>query len=421
MATSKKTNNPNKRVVYVVSEELAKVSSLLPSNKNRSLLVHSLASSLGILVPKQKHNGQHIRLIRPNRATLKDLSVYHTRDYLDFSLNPDNHSENVQQEPNESADFGLEDDCPPFRGLDDYIFLVAGASLTGANTLKTDQADIAICWDGGRHHAQKARASGFCYVADCVLAILALRRFVPNPYDNISPAPPSKKPRIMYLDLDLHFSDSVSQAFYSTSSTNSPQVLTFSIHHAAEGFFPISPLSSLPAPGSPTFDPFSLSLPLRPGASNRTFMRIWPIVERVKNLFEPDYIVVQCGLDGLAGDPMATWNWSLEGEGSLGWCTSRVVHEWDGKKLLLGGGGYNSPNAARAWAYLTSIAMGKPLSVDTEIPDHRAFPLYGPSFTLDVPAGNMQDQNNEEYIKSVEECFEDVLFALQHRLRQSTT
>lgn len=72
----------------------------------------------------------------------------------------------------------------------------------------------------------------------------------------------------------------------------------------------------------------------------------------------PDFIVIQCGTDALAGDPCATLNWSLGGgEGSLGWCVSRIINEWKGKKLFLGGGGYNSANAARAWAYITSVAV----------------------------------------------------------------
>lgn len=73
---------------------------------------------------------------------------------------------------------------------------------------------------------------------------------------------------------------------------------------------------------------------------------------------QPDYIIVQCGTDALAGDPCATFNWSLNaGEGSLGWCMSKILKDWKGKKLLLGGGGYNPANAARAWAYITSIAV----------------------------------------------------------------
>jgi hypothetical protein len=78
-----------------------------------------------------------------------------------------------------------------------------------------------------RHHAQKSCASGFCYVADCILAILAIKRGMPLN----TLAPPltttvSKKPRIMYLDLDLHYSDAVSDAFYSPiSSSTPPQIL----------------------------------------------------------------------------------------------------------------------------------------------------------------------------------------------------
>lgn len=42
----------------------------------------------------------------------------------------------------------------------------------------------------------------------------------------------------------------------------------------------------------------------------------------------------------------------------MGWYVDKIVNEWPGRKLLLGGGGYNSSNAARAWAYLSSIAVG---------------------------------------------------------------
>jgi histone deacetylase 8 len=230
----------------------------------------------------------------------------------------------------------------------------------------------------------------------------------------------------MYLDLDLHFSDAVSQAFSTPNSSLGPQVLTFSVHHTAPGFFPVSELSSLPT--STSSDPFTLSVPLKAGASNPTFKRIWQLVEDVRSVFDPDYVVIQCGVDGLAGDPFATWNWSLGGpanseksevseEGSLGWCIHQIL-AWPGKKLLLGGGGYNSPNAARAWAYLTSIALGRPLSLETEIPDHVAFPLYAPSFTLDVPPGNMQDLNTDEYLLTVEGAIRTMIGKIQDIILQ---
>ncbi|KAJ7138492.1 histone deacetylase complex protein [Mycena crocata] len=392
-------------VAYIASLDLMKFSSLLPSNKNRSALVHTLARSLG-LFSRDFSPARVIALVPPQSAGFEELNSYHTKEYLDFILDPKNVASGDEVT---KIDLGLEDDCPTFEGMADYVRLVGGASLTAVKTLRQPRCELAICWDGGRHHAQKSQAAGFCYVADCTLALMALRRLTqPSPS-----AGPTLKMRTMYLDLDLHFSDGVSHAFFQTSAV-SPHLLTFSIHHAAPGFFPSSALAALP---SPKGDPFTLSLPLRAGASNRTFARAWQCVERVHTAFDPDYVVLQCGVDGLAGDPCAIFNWSLgPDEGSLGWCVGRVVNGWRGKKLLLGGGGYDSPNAARAWGYLTSVALGHPLPLDTEIPDHVHFPAYAPSFVLDVPAGNMQDQNSRDYLDAVEESFDGAIAAIAERM-----
>ncbi|CAL1703160.1 unnamed protein product [Somion occarium] len=410
-------------VAYVLSNELVKVSSQLPSNKNRSLLVHSLVKELGLLSPRSSNSQcSRLQLLRPNLASANDLSSYHARDYLDYVLNCNHFSnDGTPFDAEKAAEYGIEEDCPWFQGLPAYIRLVGGASLTVQG-----QADIAINWDGGRHHAQKSQASGFCYVADCVLALLALKRSrLPSSLETVvSPNVSLRKPRIMYLDLDLHFSDGVSHAFYNTPET--PQILTLSIHHAAPGFFPISPLSLLP-PSEPSssFDPFTLSVPLAVGASSQTFFSVWNgCVERVKDAFQPDYVVVQCGVDGLAGDSYGIWNWSLGGhedvtgaeEGSLGWCVEKVCHTWGCKTLLLGGGGYNSPNAARAWAYLTSIALSRPLPLSTHIPDHTFFPLYAPSFTLDVPPNTLSDENTVMYLEDIRDRFDWVCEGIRERL-----
>jgi histone deacetylase 8 len=177
-----------------------------------------------------------------------------------------------------------------------------------------------------RHHATRASAAGFCYVADAVLAILRLKR-----------AP--KKPRVMYIDLDLHHGDGVAGAFANKSRSRRvfPQVLTLSIHHTAPGFYPAGPLADLTPVD--TSDPFTLSIPLQAGASAVTFARIWAAVERVRTSFAPEYVIVQCGVDGLAGDPCTKWNWCIDHqiEGSLGWCVERIL-QWNCGTLLLGGG-----------------------------------------------------------------------------------
>ncbi|EJD52342.1 Arginase/deacetylase [Auricularia subglabra TFB-10046 SS5] len=293
-------------------------------------------------------HGYALRVLAPVSATRKDLCLYHDSDYVDALLSSSDRDD----------EFGLKDDCPRFPALQRYVELAAGATLTAARALRDGTADVGIVWDGGRHHAQKARAAGFCYVNDCVLSILPLR----------------KLGRVLYLDFDLHFADAVAAAFPHRPGTDS-NVLVLSLHHAAPGFYPAVP------PGC------SSTLPLLGGASAATVGRVWSAgIEEVCQAFQPDAVVVQCGADGLAGDPCGVWNWSLSAGSECGMGMGDVVSRvlsWRIPTLLLGGGGYNSPNTARAWAYLTSIALGRPLILDTDVPDHAFYPLYKPSFTLD--------------------------------------
>src|SRR5258706_9342600 len=109
-----------------------------------------------------------------------------------------------------------------------------------------------------RHHATRASAAGFCYVADAVLAILRLKR-----------AP--SKPRIMYIDLDLHHGDGVAEAFCDKLSSRHiiRQGLTLSISYMAPLFYS----SSLFSGGKPvdTSDQFTLSNPSKRRGSLATF------------------------------------------------------------------------------------------------------------------------------------------------------
>lgn len=45
---------------------------------------------------------------------------------------------------------GLQDDCPVFPELAEYVKLVGGASMTAARELRDGEADVAINWTGGR-------------------------------------------------------------------------------------------------------------------------------------------------------------------------------------------------------------------------------------------------------------------------------
>jgi acetoin utilization deacetylase AcuC-like enzyme len=59
-----------------------------------------------------------------------------------------------------------------FKDMFDYASWTCGATLTGAELILSGETNIAFNPSGGFHHARAAKASGFCYLNDLVLACL---------------------------------------------------------------------------------------------------------------------------------------------------------------------------------------------------------------------------------------------------------
>jgi histone deacetylase 1/2/histone deacetylase 8 len=175
---------------------------------------------------------------------------------------------------------------------------------------------------------------------------------------------PGRRARVMYLDLDLHYGDGVAQAFLSPTHYPSPlppgrkpprppQVLTLSMHHSSPIFFPpTTPHSGLPSPDTP--NPFTLSIPLAAYPSASTYAGVFPSVNAIREAYRPDYVVLQLGADGLPHDRVGQYGaWSVDGPGGMLWVVDKVI-AWGVPMIVLGGGGYNHPNTARAWARVTA-------------------------------------------------------------------
>ena len=66
--------------------------------------------------------------------------------------------------------------------------------------------------------------------------------------------------------------------------------------------------------------------------------------------FEPQFIILQCGADSLAGDPITHLQLTAASHAlaarDLARLADRLGH---GRLLALGGGGYNRANIAAAW------------------------------------------------------------------------
>jgi histone deacetylase 8 len=66
-------------------------------------MVHSLISSIG-LMSSDFSDTKRIQVINPIKATYKELALYHSRDYLEFVLDPTNSGSSEG-----NTEFGLED------------------------------------------------------------------------------------------------------------------------------------------------------------------------------------------------------------------------------------------------------------------------------------------------------------------------
>ena len=144
---------------------------LHPMKPQRLTVTHSLVLNYGL--------HKKMQVYRPYIASGPDMNRFHSEEYIEFlaRVSPNN----IQSFSKSLRHYNVgAADCPVFDGLYDFCARYTGASLDAAEKLVNDQADIAINWSGGLHHAKKFEASGFCYVNDIVVAILELLKYHPR-------------------------------------------------------------------------------------------------------------------------------------------------------------------------------------------------------------------------------------------------
>lgn len=243
----------------------------------------------------------------------------------------------------------------------------------GAIRLNEGLADVAINWAGGLHHAKKSEASGFCYVNDCVLAILELLK---------------SHQRVLYIDIDVHHGDGVEEAFYTTN-----RVMTCSFHKFGE-FFPGT--GDIKDKGCGEGENYSINVPLHDGMDDESYRTVFrPVIAKIMERFQPGAIVLQCGTDSLSGDRLGCFKLSVRGHGD---CVN-YVKSFGIPTLVVGGGGYTLRNAPRCWTFETSVLLDTPIR--DAIPFNDYFDYFGPEYRLHWPVSNMVNLNSPEYLEDI--------------------
>ncbi|KAI8989418.1 hypothetical protein BDB01DRAFT_842131 [Pilobolus umbonatus] len=337
----------------------------------RMHMVHNMVVNYGLY--------KKLDIVKPTRCTAYQMTRFHSDEYVNFlqTVTPDN-LETLSQ-PHGGleqgiARFNVGEDCPVFDGLFEFCSISAGGSIGAANKLLNGEADIAINWSGGLHHAKKTEASGFCYVNDIVLGILELLRY---------------HQRVLYVDIDVHHGDGVEEAFYTTD-----RVMTCSFHKFGE-FFPGT--GDIKDTGLGHGKRYAVNVPLRDGIDDETYKSVFqPVIQHIMDWYRPGAVVLQCGGDSLSGDRLGCFNLSMRGHAS---CVE-FIRSFNIPMMMVGGGGYTIRNVARTWTFETGLAVGEDLTKE-ELPYNNYFEYYGPEYKLDVPSNNMTNHNTREYLDRI--------------------
>lgn len=175
---------------------------------------------------------------------------------------------------------------------------------------------------GAKHHAQFDHSSGFCVFNDMAWAA---HHFA------------AQGRRVAYLDWDIHHGDGVENL-----TRESSRILTASIHEW--GIFPGTGRSSEPENAA-----FNWALPR--GADNAVLLdAIGEAVAQIE-AFGPDVLLLACGADGLANDPLSNAQYTFDGIAQAARAYGELAARLDVPVLIGGAGGYQpETETPQAWA-----------------------------------------------------------------------
>jgi histone deacetylase 6 len=223
-------------------------------------------------------------------------------------------------------------------GLVDLVLSVASGSLTNGFALLRPPG----------HHAEADHAMGFCLFNNVAVAAEAAKR--------------SGIRRVAIVDWDLHHGNGTQHTF-----EEDPDVLYFSTHQYP--FYPGTGATHEFGKGAGRGRTVNVAWPAGMGDAEylAAFDRVLAPIARV---FEPELVLVSCGFDAAAGDPLGEMRVSAAGFGAMAQRLSALAA---GRLVLALEGGYNPGAIAAAAAACTRVLLGDaPPPLDPDAPNAAA-------------------------------------------------
>ena len=189
------------------------------------------------------------------------------------------------------------------------------------------------------HHAEAARAMGFCFFANAAVAA----RHALSAY-GLS--------RVLILDWDVHHGNGTNDILHAD-----PEVLFVSIHES-----PLYPGSG-PASdaGSGRGLGFTVNVPVPAGSGDETWCSLVEhVVAPLALGYEPELVLVSAGFDAHADDPLAGCRVSDDGFASMAASVLRVARTLEVPVGLLLEGGYDLDALSRCVVRVLAVLGGDP-------------------------------------------------------------
>jgi acetoin utilization protein AcuC len=263
---------------------------------------------------------RRVTIVPPRIATRSEIERFHSADHVNWV--------EIRSRIGEGyLDYG---DTPAFPGCYEIASAVAGTALEGLERIMSGRAVRSFQAIGGLHHARRSCSAGFCVFNDLGVVIDSLRK-----QHGIA--------RIGYVDIDVHHGDGI---YYPYEAD--PDLIVVDIHEDGNFLYPGTGHAF--EIGRDQAEGTKLNLPLAPGSGDREFFAAWERGLAHLRHFKPQFLILQAGADGLAGDPLADLRCTPAIHARVARDLRKLADELCGGRLMaFGGGGYALRNLAAAW------------------------------------------------------------------------
>lgn len=238
---------------------------------------------------------QPSELVEPSPATVEDVLLVHTEDYISRLCNG-------QLMPKEIRRLGL----PWSESLVTRSFYATGGTIAAAHTALDCGYSSNLA--GGTHHSFADRGEGFCVLNDVAVAIRALR---------------ARKllQRAAIVDCDVHQGNGTATIFAGDTAT-----FTFSMHGANN--YPLFKAQS------------TLDVELPDGTSDDAYLE--SLAQHLPRVFahEPDLVFYLAGADPYSGDKLGRLKVSIDGLRERDAYVLRECYEREVPVVTVMSGGY---------------------------------------------------------------------------------